>query len=83
MVPSSSSARPAAAGSSWGASKTSGISDNVFMQNELLRAAIKSGMLGIVLAWALWENSRIVDRAFLVIERNTAILGRLEKVLNE
>lgn len=53
------------------------------MQNDLIRAAIKSGMLGIVLAWALWENSRIVDRAFAVIERNTTVLGRIEKVLHD
>ncbi len=51
------------------------------MQNELIKAAAKAGMIGIVLAWALWENSRIVDRAFTVIEKNTAVLGRLEKVL--
>lgn len=51
------------------------------MQSEILKAAIKSGMLGIVLAWALWENSRIVDRAFTVIEKNTAVLSRIEAKL--
>lgn len=53
------------------------------MQNELMRAAIKSGMLGIVLAWALWENSKIVERAFAVVENNTKALSTFETLCGE
>lgn len=53
------------------------------MQNELIKAAVKSGMIGIVLAWALWENSRIVDRAFKVVENNTKALQAFESACSE
>lgn len=53
------------------------------MGAELIKAVIKSGILGIVLAWALWENSKLVDRVFIVIERNTKAISQFENVCRD
>ncbi len=41
---------------------------------SVLNALVKAGVVGAVLGWALWENSRDKDRLFKVVENNTAAL---------
>jgi len=50
---------------------------------EIMRAFIRAGVLGIVLAWALWENSKLVERVFVVIDNNTKALGAFERACQE
>lgn len=52
------------------------------MTESILKEMVKAGILGAVLAWALWENSRMVERLFQAIERNTAALIRVEQYLS-
>lgn len=48
------------------------------IQTEVIKAFIKAGSLGIVLAWALWENSKLTERVFTVVDNNTRVLLRFE-----
>lgn len=45
---------------------------------SVLNALVKAGVVGAVLGWALWENSRDKDRLFTVVENNTAALVLLK-----
>ena len=53
------------------------------MQTEVIKAFIKAGSLGIVLAWALWENSKLTERVFTVVDNNTRILQKFESSCSE
>lgn len=50
---------------------------------EILRAFIRAGVLGIVLAWALWENTKMVERVFVVIDNNTKALSSFERACQD
>ena len=44
------------------------------MPAPILKELIKYGVLGPILAWALWMNSKTTERLFNVIENNTKAL---------
>lgn len=51
------------------------------LQSELMKTALKSGILGVVLAWALWQNSQITERLFIVVQNNTAAIESFKQAL--
>lgn len=42
-----------------------------------------NGVLGIVLAWMLYNNRELVNRLFQLVENNTAVMTKLTEEISE
>lgn len=47
----------------------------------LLNNLAEFGVMGIVLAIVMWQNHRITNRLFEVIEHNTEVMTRLTEII--
>ena len=53
------------------------------MEHETLNTILKSGLLGAIAAWALWQNARLVGKIISVAEATVAVLTELKNAINE
>jgi len=48
---------------------------------QLIASLADYGVLGLIAAVMIWQNNRITNRLFEVIERNTEVLTRLTQII--
>ncbi len=49
------------------------------MESELLKAIVSSGPLGLVLAYALWQNNKMVKTIIEIVKNNTKAMTELKE----
>jgi hypothetical protein len=50
-----------------------------FFESPIGQIVARTGVLGVILAWALWSNDKLVERLFVIIENNTKALIEVKK----
>jgi hypothetical protein len=54
-----------------------------FLESPIGQLVARTGILGLVLAWALWSNDKLVERLFVIIENNTRALIEVQKACGD
>lgn len=50
---------------------------------EIYKVILQGGVLGGVLAWALWQNQKLVSKVISVVEKNSEVLTGLTAIIHE
>lgn len=51
-----------------------------FISSPIGSTLARSGVLGVILVWALWSNHGLVERLFVIIENNTKALTEIRAI---
>lgn len=54
-----------------------------FLESGLGQVIARSGILAVILVWALWRNDIITERLFVIIENNTATMNAVKKACGD
>jgi hypothetical protein len=54
-----------------------------FLESGVGQLIARSGILAIILAWALYQNNSLTERLFVIIENNTATMNAVKKACGD
>ncbi len=54
-----------------------------FWESPIGGVLARTGVLGVILGWALWSNDKMVERLFVIIENNTKALIEVRKACGD